>query len=168
MIQTRLVGYWGPEYIEPQQIIGGLDDLPDAEFNMVVGHLENGREVTRQRGPTWCRFGCKSVRGCSELSDGYWAWPVDLVHYVTEHNISLPPSFVRSILEGLERDKVGKLSLDFWQDWCLSMRDSDNTICPHCKKFGVSQSLGGHFICEFCDSTYASKVAYSHAYSRYQ
>ena len=43
-----------------------------------------------------CRFSCgvtEDRMGCRDLTDGVWAWPEGLAHYVEKHGVMLPESF---------------------------------------------------------------------------
>jgi hypothetical protein len=72
--------------------------------------------------------------GCSDLSDGVWAWPEGLHHYLEIHQLVLPEEFVRHAratgagashtLPGFETQPDGTsripLSQTFWLEWARS------------------------------------------------
>ena len=41
--------------------------------------------------------------GASEFTDGTWAWPEGLAHFVENYDVQLPDEFVRHALSPLER-----------------------------------------------------------------
>ena len=63
----------------------------------LVDYLGNGVVWRAYLGVSSCRFECGIAReqmGSLTLSDGVWAWPSGLAHYVTAHHIALPDEFL--------------------------------------------------------------------------
>ena len=67
----------------------------------VVAYLKAGREHESWCGYSACRL-CGASNGSRCLTDGQWAWPEGLAHYVEEHSVGLPAEFVASIVYHLE------------------------------------------------------------------
>lgn len=63
----------------------------------VVSHLLRGALLGRFRGLSICRF-CGRYNGSAELTDGIYFWPEGLAHYLNEHELRLPPEFVKHAL----------------------------------------------------------------------
>jgi hypothetical protein len=120
MLVLKLIGYWKPL---PQPSPRGLtqppwiNDLDHGWPNVrelvdpgwrpedrarIVHYLRAGHYLTGFLGNSTCRFGCGINRqingtGSRELSDGEWAWPVGLAHYIERHAVRLPDEFVESM-----------------------------------------------------------------------
>jgi hypothetical protein len=114
---VRLIGYWraGPSSVVPypkdseqaqayersrQEKLGWPDpaDFVDAAWDSdarraVLHHLETGTLVNQTRGLSQCRL-CGRENGSAEMTDGAYAWPEGLAHYVREHAVRLPQAFV--------------------------------------------------------------------------
>ena len=97
-----LIGYWEDEAALPDQRRGwphprDLVDssLDDATCRAVVTHLRNGTAFRAFMGMSRCRLCAKNL-GSQELSDGLFAWPEGLDHYVEEHQVRLPEAFVQT------------------------------------------------------------------------
>jgi len=92
-----LIGYWASGsaedptgYPDPRDLVGTWE--PTDRQN-VIAYLASGIAFRNYMGPSHCRL-CESPLGAAELSDGTWAWPEGLEHYVEAHNIRLPEAFV--------------------------------------------------------------------------
>lgn len=85
------VGYWvgkhSMSFPDPRDFI----DLTktDEERRKLVDYLEAGAEVARWCGNSFCRF-CGVSNGGYTLSDGRFAWPCGLSHYVWHHGVWIP------------------------------------------------------------------------------
>lgn len=132
MIRLKYIGLWienlkDQRYLPPQAFVGDLDPI---DKQMVINYLTQGELFAQYRGYSWCRFGCgvdDSEMGSCELTDGEWVWPQGLSHYVRQHNVRLPDSFLSHIkqnkgkpINGIKRaDLVGeRLSDEEWVEWC--------------------------------------------------
>jgi len=134
----HLIGYWirdlkDDEFCAPQEIVGSLE--PDVRSKL-ADYLDASSHDVLERycGYSWCRFFCHApweAMGSKELTDGYWAWPEGLSHYVRAHGILLPEEFIshalasrslgRKLLNMLKRSG-GSASLDYWRNWCAAHR----------------------------------------------
>jgi hypothetical protein len=69
--------------------------MEDGVRSAVCHYLAHGRPYRSFRGYSWCRFRCGVERnGAAEFTDGQWAWPEGLAHYVEKHSVILPDEFV--------------------------------------------------------------------------
>jgi hypothetical protein len=123
---VNLIGYWHDfgqstaRLPHPQSLVDPLwekDRRPQ-----IIGYLNHGSALSQYMGHSYCRFGC-GMLGTTELTDGVWAWPEGLSHYVEVHQIKLPEEFVahatsigfrmpRVLVDPFEED------LNFWILWC--------------------------------------------------
>lgn len=102
----RMIGYWitsfeDLKFLAPQELVGSYSgDMKE----IVVAYLEGGRELNSCFGDSWCRFpSCSQYEnhaemGSREFTDGIWAWPEGLKHYVVKHNVMLPEEFISHVL----------------------------------------------------------------------
>lgn len=98
MQPLRLIGYWidaldDDRFPPPQELVTEWDASSKMK---VINYLNSGRVLLHQRGISWCRYLCDRRMGSRELTDGTWAWPEDLSHYVQDHNVQLPEEFIES------------------------------------------------------------------------
>jgi hypothetical protein len=128
----KLIGYWirdlrDDQFPAPQE----LPVVDDVELRRkVVEYLARGVQVRQYRGSSFCRFHCgASYLGGSELSDGEWAWPDGLSHYVESHGVALPEEFIATVVRNgcppAAVDKSAEPSLDFWIEWCRARRNKE-------------------------------------------
>ncbi len=97
--KLSIIGYWSdPE--EPPEWSRGLPDPRDlrgewdgAKRHKVLSHLRRGKVFRTFMGLSQCRI-CGESLGCQELTDGQWAWPGGLEHYVEKHAVRLPEEFL--------------------------------------------------------------------------
>ncbi len=132
----RRLGYWieslwDDRYFAPQEFVGAVDEQ---RKRLVLTYLRSGKVTVAHRGYSWCRFMCDASpeeMGCQELTDGQWAWPWSLSHYVDRHNVKLPEEFVEHILRGdgflrSTHAQAGEMDPDFddgwWSNWCAVHR----------------------------------------------
>lgn len=102
MVRTTLtlIGYWsGPP---PQDDWPSPMDLVDPDWDPdirdeVADYLRRGFVVRAYAGYSLCRV-CGRNNGSLELSDGAFVWPEGLPHYIAEHQVRLPESFVAHVL----------------------------------------------------------------------
>lgn len=97
----NLIGYWAsteegqdesPEWPDPRDLIGMWDS---ADRRSVIKYLSSGIAFRRYLGYAGCRI-CNAMLGSDELTDGTWAWPRNLEHYVEVHDVQLPRDFIES------------------------------------------------------------------------
>jgi hypothetical protein len=121
----KLIGYWmrslrDTEFFLPQEFVA--ESPPDLR-RLIAAYLDRGSLFNVYRGVSWCRFYCGfSAMGNRELSDGYFAWPEGLSHYVREHAVCLPEEFIQHVQSGTPPipKKRWPESLDdtYWNEWC--------------------------------------------------
>lgn len=97
--RLSLVGYWSNPTVPPERSRGWPDprDLTGAwdgaDRLATLAHLRRGKVFRVFAGASECRI-CATALGSLERSDGVWAWPDGLEHYVDAHDIRLPEAFV--------------------------------------------------------------------------
>ncbi len=102
------LGYWFNDrapsaYPRPQRLVGPWDE---AERARVVAYLRAGDELESYRGTSYCRFACgvpSEQMGSRDLTDGRFAWPEGLAHYVEAHDVRLPEPFIAHALANAPR-----------------------------------------------------------------
>jgi len=78
-------------------------DWDPRERDLVAEYISNARfRGESYLGDSPCRM-CGRTNGCADYSDGTYIWPQGLVHYVREHQVRLPPEFVRHVLKRTSR-----------------------------------------------------------------
>ncbi len=146
-----MIGYWldrTPEvpdtgYPDPQELAGKLDA---SDRDAILEYLARGIPFRFYPGVAECRI-CGEDVGSRELTDGTWAWPEGLLHYVQAHGVALPGEFLQAaranaVPEDLA-DRIGEaemwvascggsvpafgndeprftLDLRPWRDWAVS------------------------------------------------
>lgn len=111
------------------------DDLPapqelvvdDSRLQTVADYLDQGLIHTQYRGFSWCRV-CNfesKLMGSTDLTDGVWLWPAGLSHYLRNHSVGLPESF---ILHALSKPTFTQpppdedTSCSLWVEWARPQR----------------------------------------------
>lgn len=114
-----LIGYWRREagdgwpaderWPSPADFVDrGWDE---DERDQIADYLGRGFVVRAYMGYSPCRLCDLETNGSLELSDGVYAWPEGLAHYVSDHGVRLPEAFVSHVLsmidafEGAGRDE---------------------------------------------------------------
>ena len=111
----RLIGYWRnethPEFPDPTTLVD--ESWAEDERNDVVLHLQRGLVARAFMGPSTCRI-CGELIGNEEWTDGVYAWPEGLAHYVRQHSIRLPAAFVRHVQEQVRATDDLEMDLAWW------------------------------------------------------
>ncbi|MBL0214155.1 MAG: hypothetical protein IPQ07_09730 [Myxococcales bacterium] len=102
------IGYWFNDRApspcpRPQRLVGAWDE---GERAKVVAYLRAGDVLETYRGSSYCRFACgkpSAEMGHRDLTDGRFAWPEGLPHYVEAHAVRLPEHFVAHALANAPR-----------------------------------------------------------------
>jgi len=116
-----LIGYWyseqEPQYPHPK-------DLVNPEFwkeftkknyvrkEYVADYLDKATKTIGYRGFSACRI-CGERLGTCERTDGKYTWPDKLSHYIMEHDVILPLTFLDHMLKGNFQDNTD----DWWITW---------------------------------------------------
>lgn len=103
----RKVGYWYSER-EPHlpMPLGSYEPHPD-KLVIVTYLKEHGEELIAWRGFSRCRICGEVPPGTRCMTDGVYQWPEGLWHYVEEHNVHLPTTFVDHIKNQILRECFG-------------------------------------------------------------
>jgi hypothetical protein len=59
---------------------------------------------------------CDKQNGSGEFTDGTYAWPEGLAHYVYDHKVRLPEEFVRHALRQQDELEAHGTDLAWWLD----------------------------------------------------
>lgn len=129
----RMIGYWMDDLREeglclPQELVG---DLHPGVRAYLAEYLDSGTPFQVYLGYSWCRFSCGVLHekmGSGELTDGVWAWPEGLSHYVRAHGILLPPEFIEHAISRKRPEinpKITPPTLDYWLGWCAEHRSPE-------------------------------------------
>jgi hypothetical protein len=103
-----MIGYWSDGEGDEQSYIPGCPLPADVagtwdqnDRKAVLEYLSSGIPYRVYMGHSQCLL-CDEPNGSTEFTDGEWAWPEGLAHYVSEHEARLPEAFVnkaRSVRE---------------------------------------------------------------------
>jgi hypothetical protein len=111
----RLVGYWcspgDDTYPDPAAWVDPAWDRN--ERLLVATYLMSGTLRRAYMGYSTCRI-CGRDNGASEYSDGVYAWPEGLAHYVEEHNVRLPSEFELHARERYLEVDQAEATTDWW------------------------------------------------------
>jgi hypothetical protein len=126
------VGYWFNDrapsgYPRPQRLVGTWDA---DERRRVLAYLRAGDVLETYRGMSYCRFECDTPdaqMGHRDMTDGRFAWPEGLAHYVEHHDVRLPEHFVAHALAGAPRVAPANRRIDD-DPWCAWGKAQNATI----------------------------------------
>jgi len=126
----KALGFWSPDGADPRKLVA--PGFYGSELGSIVHYLRTAQSVMDYLGYSYCRFNCgieSQHMGAEELSDGEWAWPAGLAHYVETHHILLPEEFVAT-MRARQRNPACELivmpgadtiyDLTFWSGWASS------------------------------------------------
>jgi hypothetical protein len=113
-----LIGYWAGE---------GLDEWPDPrsfvdltwdalERSIVVDYLKRGFVARACMGMSPCRF-CGKLNGSLELTDGVFVWPEGFAHYLEEHGVRPPDSFVDHVNRMVDKLESEPIDQEWWRSY---------------------------------------------------
>ncbi|MDX2119580.1 MAG: hypothetical protein SF070_00800 [Gemmatimonadota bacterium] len=106
--RLALLGYWAEPGAPPDQSPGWPDphdlvgEWQSKDRRAVVAYFERGTLLREFPGFSPCRF-CGQQTGAREFTDGFWAWPEGLTHYVEAHGVRLPEAFLERVRAGPDR-----------------------------------------------------------------
>lgn len=97
----RMIGYW---YSEAEFWLPHAWSLVDLSWDSaireaVAGHLDKGAVLHEWMGFSPCRLCDLQGNGSRDLYDGVYVWPEGLSHYVRDHKVRLPETFVQHALK---------------------------------------------------------------------
>lgn len=78
-----------------------VNDFIDSTWNLeektkILNHIKNGTYNGGYRGWSICRI-CNQKNGSQEFTDGTYIWPEGFSHYITDHNVKPPQTFINHI-----------------------------------------------------------------------
>jgi hypothetical protein len=97
--RLSLIGYWSDPGQAPERAVGRPDprdvmgEWLALDRRDVLAHMRRGKLFRTFLGFSACRI-CDQRLGSGELTDGVWAWPDGLDHYVEAHGTRLPEAFI--------------------------------------------------------------------------
>ncbi len=98
-----VIGYWQserqPELPRPEAFVD--DTWDEHERYTIESYLRHAAVHRAYLGLSRCRL-CGQPNGSLEQSDGTYAWPEGLAHYVEAHGVRLPGLFVEHALQRIE------------------------------------------------------------------
>jgi hypothetical protein len=116
MAKLVLIGYWRsehtPDWPDPRVFIDASWDVD--ERSAVADYLFAGTLLRAYLGYSSCRI-CGQQNGNLEYTDGRFAWPEGLAHYVDVHGVRLPGSVIEHISSRHQRLHADDLERD--EDW---------------------------------------------------
>jgi hypothetical protein len=110
------VGYWRSDVSgdlpDPARLVDEQWDRDDRE--VIASYLDRGFVVRAYLGRATCRL-CGSTLGSLDVSDGTYCWPDGLGHYVLEHAVRLPESFLEHVRERVLELEEADLDHEWWR-----------------------------------------------------
>lgn len=100
MKRLEALGWWFNDLAptglpRPQLLVGAL---AEPMRTLVLSYLRQGKVLVRYPESSHCRFACGEVEmGRADLTDGTFAWPEGLAHYVEHHSVRLPERFLQHV-----------------------------------------------------------------------
>jgi len=134
IVRLNAVGYWRdadhPELPEPGDL--AAPGWCAERMDRIAWYLRCGNPLPSSPRDSACRFRCgvpAEEIGNRDMTDGVWAWPEGLVHYVEKHEVRLPATLISGMRANRWRvpdvdcrDVEVKFDYDFWIDWSLEWR----------------------------------------------
>ena len=115
-MEVQRLGYWlgpgEPEWPDPRDFV---DESWDAREKFEIAlYLKHGIVARRYMGYSFCRF-CGENLGSLEYSDGVFLWPEGLAHYVEQHAVVMPRTFVEHVFDMLEQLEEATVDATWWR-----------------------------------------------------
>ena len=120
MILQR-IGYWGDErdgFPRPEQLVD--TNWAEEERDDVAIYLMHGLVAAGYMGYAFCRM-CGEQLGNLELTDGVFAWPEGLDHYLWSHGVRLPAWFVEHVRSMMDTLEDASISDDRWKQYAVEV-----------------------------------------------
>ncbi len=116
---VRRIGYWRGGYSggaglpDPRDFVDpGWDPEERAD---VLDHLRSHPATWWYMGYSPCRL-CDKDNGTGEFTDGTFAWPQGLAHYVEDHDVRLPEWFVTHVRASMIEREQAVVDDDWWRE----------------------------------------------------
>ena len=90
----NFLGFW-KDASEPERWVDPNWNV--MERALVITYLDAGTTEESYRGMAVCRV-CSTWNGSRDLTDGTWIWPSGLSHYLKEHDVRPPQSFIDYVI----------------------------------------------------------------------
>ncbi len=97
LIEAKAFGFWKNTSDKYPDIADFI--RPDKMKNAaeVAQYLNNGSVIVASPGMTKCFLCGENIGSQSIETDGIWAWPSTLPHFILKHKVHLPGAFLESI-----------------------------------------------------------------------
>lgn len=174
--RVQMIGLWAGGRGHGDQPLGFPDpaSLVDrsweaARRGQITRYLRRGRRLATCMGSSFCRFkSCchpeRNTLGSSDLTDGQWAWPEGLWHYVENHSVRLPDAFVANAAAHefkvpAVRRGTARVSVDetFWICW---VAENTPPLPPHPSACSLADAQA---VCaELSTKRWSASVEYEH------
>lgn len=141
----KLIGYWQEPFVFedepawPHPSIFVTSWPKQFDKAKTISYLQSGNIAMSYKGISQCRF-CKKINGSCEMTDGVWAWPDGLAHYVEEHGVVPPTDFLTNAKENryiIEKKdchvRPRDLNLDYWKNFVSQPTPMVIKILPYDK-----------------------------------
>jgi hypothetical protein len=116
MDALKRLGYWRSErdtgWPDPAEFID--PDWDQTERRVVALYLSKGTIARMYMGLSRCRL-CEKLNGSLEYTDGTYLWPEGLDHYVNEHDVRLPSTFVQHVEAQMDRFELAPVDDAWWK-----------------------------------------------------
>jgi len=98
--ECQYYGFWGkPGSKTSFEQSATIDhNLEKNQKERIINYLSQSPLVCGAYGIVACQRCEKKFKGPNIHSDGVWVWPGTLMHYVQEHDVSLPKDFLKHIV----------------------------------------------------------------------
>lgn len=133
MSKLKLIGYWKEDHNDtdwphPRKLI--CKGWREKDKAQIIKYLKSGATLNAYMGYSFCRFESKQMdekMGYREFTDGVWAWPEGLAHYIEHHSVMLPDEFIQhmelnnyEVPQGINLAEFKNVAYErtFWKDWC--------------------------------------------------
>ncbi|RKR76381.1 hypothetical protein [Frondihabitans australicus] len=114
-MELTRIGLWtqqsGDGLPAPESLVDS--NRPLDEHTLVADYLERGFVCRAYLGRATCRL-CGTDLGSLELTDGSFAWPEGLPHYLRAHGVALPEEFIRYVLQRVDALEEASGQVRWW------------------------------------------------------
>ena len=175
--EVRMIGLWTTASDDADSLLGFPHPASLADRNWeakrrdrIASYLRGGHPLVAYMGYSFCRFeDCRhperDALGTKDLTDGQWAWPEGLWHYIADHSLRLPDAFVANAsLHGFEvpaeaaRNKPGSVDVSFWLRWV-----AENTAPPPAHPTACALAEAQAVCAELSTKRWSASVVHEHA-----
>jgi hypothetical protein len=173
--RVRMIGLWKMASNGPESLLGFphpaslvAHDWETERRGRIVDYLRGGHTMAAYAGYSFCRFeDCSHIKrttlGTRDLTDGQWAWPEGLWHYVADHNVRLPDAFVADaashgfVVPAAATGELTPVDVGFWIRWV-----AENTAPPIAQSEACSLEEAQAICAELSTTRWRASVVREH------